>query len=75
MTATQEAKALKAQDRADKKIIAVAQSMVPCKHLAIWAALRKDDPDIQPSEVWRVVINDPDFRYNPITSVFTHSKT
>jgi hypothetical protein len=57
------------------RIQAIAENMVPAKHLAIWARVRGEvDPDIHPSEVWRALVNGVTYKYDADTGMFFLSK-
>jgi hypothetical protein len=38
------------------RIVEIADRLVPCSHLAVWSEARKEDDSIDPSSVWRAMI-------------------
>ncbi len=57
------------KDPADR-IVEIAMQMVPCGHLAIWATVRKEFDDVDPSTVWRALIQDGRFLREASTGNF-----
>jgi hypothetical protein len=57
------------KDPADR-IVEIALGMVPCSHLAIWTAARKEFDDLDPSSVWRALILDGRFLRETSTGHF-----
>lgn len=49
------------RDPADR-IVALALAMVPCSHLAVWSKAREEFEDVDPSTVWRAMINSGRFQ-------------
>ncbi len=39
-----------------ERILAMADAMAPCSHLAVWSYLRGDFPELHPAEVWRTLV-------------------
>ncbi len=57
------------KDPADR-IVEIALGMVPCGHLTIWAAVRKEFDEVDPSTVWRALIVDGRFLREASTGNF-----
>ncbi len=37
-------------------ILAIADRLAPCSHLAVWSEARRDLPEVDPSTVWRAIV-------------------
>lgn len=55
--------------------LSIATAMLPAKHLAIFAAVKKRYPECQPSQVFRILAAEPQFDYSYVDGVFRHRRT
>lgn len=75
MAKDREQAAADAEARRNARVLAIAEEMVPAKHLAIFAKVKLTYEDIGPSEVWRILAGNLKYRYDPKSSMFFLSNT